>query len=482
MNGGKGGFTLIEMMVVIAIISIIAAIGLSVTKSDQRFSDVQAAARELAAYLRSARSSAMRTNAQLAVNFNIANGKGTTGAVLNNWDGGHWYRLLGATEFDFSRGNYGLSAHPWPGRFSYFEGGSQDNQNNIPILQRRVRSSWLGEAQRLQARHVRFLALTDLDLGQSHRHNFSMSENNGFKPDTFSATYPRAWCGWWDATSKRLYPWGGYDPALTSTGSSGNTQHHSAFYYQGNSASTISGCVNPSGRTSDALYTEFMNQNSAGKEIFVAGASRPLVNADWMDWYLSFRPDGSVQAGKFGEARYQSYMDGGVAMYGTSAGPGLGDIGDMCPNFSRLPKQRTGDTISKGNSTVETYQLSHDIFPATSFQERSGYWYITLCPDIVIDTDRFASVGEALRSLTPMFRVGINAQGDVRVVQVHTFLPSGRVLDDVLTDNAWQDKAQTNLYFQYNLRTSDINGTPSGEPIVDTLVPEMLLKRVFWYK
>ena len=481
MNVVSRGFTLMEMMIVIAIISIVAAIGLSVTKSDQKFSDVQAAARELAAYLRNARSSAMRSNAQLAVNFNIANGKGTSGAVLNNWDGGHWYRLLGATEFDFSRGNYGLSSHPWPGRFSYYEGGSQDNQNNIPILQRRVRASWLGEAQRLQARHVRFRALTALALGQSHRHNYNQGGNNGFKPDTFSATYPRAWCGWWDSTTKRLYPWGGYDSTLTSTDANGNTQHHSAFYYQGNSASAISGCVNPSGRTSDALYTEFMNQNSAGKEIFIAGASRPLVNADWMDWYLSFRPDGSVQAGKFGEARYQSYMVGNLAKFGTSAGAGLGDIGDMCSNFDQLPEQRTGDNVYKGYNS-ETYHLSHDVFPATSFQERSGYWYVTLCPDVVIDSDKFTSVGEALRSLTPMFRVGVNAQGDVRVVQVHTTLPAGRTLDDVLTDNGWQDKTQTNLYFQYNLRTKDINGTPAGEPIVDTLVPDMLLKRVFWYK
>jgi len=445
-------------MVVVLVISIVLGMSVWIPKGDTRFIAVQSAARELASYLRAARALAMRNDACIAVDFNIANGPGTSGLVLNNWGGGHWYRMLGPMEFDYSRGVYGLASHPLPGNF--FTYGNGDNSNNVPILQRRVTSGWIGEEQRLAPRKVRFLALTDLDEGHCQRFASTVSES------TFPATYPRPWFGWWDSTTNRLRPWGGYDPALVD----GHGVNNAGFYFQG-ADGAITGCLNPTDRNSTATYNEINFQNSGAKVIFKQGQVRPLVNAQWMDWYFSFRPDGTVAAAKFGEARFESRIQGirGVSLLGAVP---VGDIGDLASRYIPV------------STLYHSYNMTADLFPATSFQSRSGYWYITLAPDMQRDTDVYPSADAVAQDLDPVFRVGVNAYGDVRVIQVRNFpsSSSSSVLDTTtLCDANWQTKATTDSYFQYNLATNP-DGSPRGLPVDDLLTSTMIQHRAFWYK
>lgn len=451
----RRGFTLVEMLVVLAVIAIAAGIALSIPEADKRRTAVQAAARELAGYLRSAHAMAVRNRAGYAVVFNIANAAGSSGAVLNNWDGGHWYRLLGPGEFDYSRGNHGLAFHPRPTAFWTY--ANSDNFNNVPALQRRVEAAWVGEAQRLPARKVRFLALTDLDNGHSHRQGGSALQS------TFPATYPRPWCGWFDEGEGRLRAWGGYDPALTLSG-----RANSAFYYQG-SDPPIVGSRNPADRISGADNDEFGGHVSGGMEVFRRGAVRPLVNGEWMDYYISFRPDGTVQAGRLGELRAESGLAGGNAVIGLTPD---GDIGDLAP--------AKGDWASPGHvNYAHSYTMDDSVFTATAFQARTGFWYVTLAPDAERDGDRFASARDAARSLMPAYRVGTSAVGDVRVVQV---LPSlTRPLDDTIAGSQWQNRSHTDQHWRDGALTA-ADGSPTGRPIVDALVPEMLTSRAWWYR
>lgn len=449
------GFTLIELLVVLAIMAIAAGIALSIPEADKRRVAVQASARELAEYLRSAQAMAVRDRAGYAVVFNIANGAGTSGAVINNWDGNHWYRLLGPGEFDYSRGNHGLSFHPRPTAF--FDYGASDNFNNVPAMVRRVRTAWIGEAQRLPARKVRFLALTDLDNGHSHLQGGAAGQS------TFPATYPRPWCGWFDGASGRLMAWGGYDPALTLNG-----RANSAFYWQGSDPALV-GSLNPADRTSTVAFDEYGNNSSGGKQIFRKDEVRPLVNGDWMDFYISFRPDGTVQAGRFGELRAESGLQGADATYGATPN---GDIGDMAP--------AKADWATPGHANYgHSFNLGDAIFTATGFEARTGFWYITLAPDVGEDSDRFADARAAVRSMMPAYRVGVSPFGDVRVVQV---LPSlAGQLDDTISGAQWQDRTVTNAHWRDGLLT-DAAGLASGQPIVDALTPEMLTGRVWWCK
>lgn len=448
----RRAFSLVELLIVLAIIATAAGIALAIPTADKRRAAVEGAARELAEYLRAAHATAIRSRAGHAVVFNIANGPGTSGAVLNNWGGGHWYRLLGPGEFDYSRGNHGLSWHPRPTNFRDY--GANDNFNNVPATIRRVSTAWLGEAQILPARKVRFLALTDLDNGHSHRHGGAALVS------TFPATYPRPWCGWFDAGAGRLLAWGGYDPALTLNG-----RANSAFYYQGSDAA-ISGSRNPADRTSGADKDEYGNLTSGGMVFMRAGEVRPLVSSAWLDWFISFRPDGTVKAGRLGELRSESGLCGSDAVYGNTPN---GDIGDLAPARSDWAF----------GSQAHSYELADEEFPAISFQSRSGYWHITLAPDVAADSDRFPSAQTALRSLMPAFRVGINAVGDVRVVQVRP--STNGVLDDTISGAQWQSKAATDVHWRHGVLT-DANGRPTGKPVVDGLSEEMLTRRVWWYK
>ena len=422
---------------VLAIIAIAGAIALSQTTADKRMGEVGAAAHELAATLRSARALAMQRQAIHAVSFHIQNGAGTSGRLINNWDGEHWYRILGPS-LESNR-----PAPPDPAAL-----GDDARFENVAMIVRSVPRAWIGDQHRLPARKVRFLALTDQDNGHAHTWN---GPTDRFA--RFPLTYPRPWCGWWDAASGRLYPWGGYDTALRDADNRANA----GFYYQGNDG-TITGCRSSATRTSTLTYVDLgAVVNSGGNTVLlVQNAPRPLVNGNWLDFQVAFRPDGQVVVPGFMELRYNSRLRQGGS--GGNAVPGWGDLGDLYPTWR------------------DFWNHAADERPATSFQSRSGYWWITLAPDMQSDSDVFPSAQAAVRSLQPCFRVGISAIGDVRVALMGSGL-SG-TLDASITD--WNSRAQTRVNYAGNLLTES-DGRPRGRPVTDAVTAEMLTRRSWWY-
>ena len=93
--GRRAGFSLIELMVVMAIMAILFAISFASLRTERTDAEVQTEAERLAAVLRQVRNRAMGERAAYGVVFNLRNAVGTSGAVLNNWDGGHFYRIIG---------------------------------------------------------------------------------------------------------------------------------------------------------------------------------------------------------------------------------------------------------------------------------------------------------------------------------------------------------------------------------------------------
>jgi prepilin-type N-terminal cleavage/methylation domain-containing protein len=465
----RPGFTLVELVVVLAIMSIAMAMAFTLPRGDKRHIQVESAARDLAAFLRNAHALAMRRRVSYAVAFNIQNGPSTSGLVLNNWSGDHWYRLIGPQEDNYSLLGNGYPAFPQP--ILGINGDNGDNTNNTAQFLRRVHGSWVGDAQRLAARQVRFLALGDEDNGQSHDWTSSTAQFS-----TFPVTYPRPWFGWYDVATGRLRPWGGYDPALTD----GAGRSNSGFYYAGNDG-VITGCVNPRERDSTCTETDFgvdANQallSTGVTRLFTPNAPRALVNGDWLDFYIAFNPDGTCTAGNFDNVRLSSFIfqsgngGGGMAM------PGFGDLGDLYPAIS-TPLNNLRYTPNQYTDCAAG--LPTDQQPASHWQGRSGWWYITLCPDIITDTDRFNNATDAWTSLAPVFRVAVNQFGDVRVVQVKNHLPGGKVLDASITN--WQDPTQTSSLYQGGLLTNP-DGTARGTPVVEELTPDMLQQRRFWY-
>src|SRR5690606_27676667 len=95
MKGIRGAFSLIEILVAVAILAVLAGMTFLTTGHQQRGAVVRQEAAILAATLRRARGLALAHRATYAVVFNLQNAPGSSGAVLNTRSGGHWSRLLG---------------------------------------------------------------------------------------------------------------------------------------------------------------------------------------------------------------------------------------------------------------------------------------------------------------------------------------------------------------------------------------------------
>ncbi|MGH3584592.1 MAG: hypothetical protein ACRDUB_23595, partial [Mycobacterium sp.] len=274
---------------------IVLALGLVTAgfpRTDRRVQQVKAAAEELAATCRQARALALARNAAYAVVFNLQNDPTGSGRVLNNRSGGHWYRIVGPTAaLGSTTGNSRQNLMPdkvdnVPPVVGSLNGSTIfSSPFNLLQMSSGMAGGWAGETHTLPAARVRFVALTDLDYG-----DFTASGTR--RVPSAGISYPRPWFGWWDSSTKRLYPWGGYDHALVD----GSGNRVSAFSLEGDDGQ-LAGCVNPADRsTTDA----------EAFPIFKQGDERPVVNGAWLDYVIRFNPDGSVQEGKIMAARRSS--------------------------------------------------------------------------------------------------------------------------------------------------------------------------------
>jgi hypothetical protein len=283
-----------------------------------------------------------------------------------------------------------------------------------------VNAGWIDDLHVLKARAVRFLAISDQDNGDTPGHGTSMS---------FRSTYPRPWCGYYDAGAKRLYPWGGYDHALNPK---------SAFGLEGSDGALV-GCVNPSDR--------YATDNGTNLKVFSQGAERPLINGEWMDYFLKFNPDGSVEEGM-------------PASSGPYSQVGNFFITRWCATNS--PAANIGD-MSIGPS-----------LPITSFEPITGYWSITLAPDIDRDCGgdwplpTYASAFDAIQANSPMYRVQVSPLGRVQVVKVRPAPPPGTTV--TMDSTNWLSAPGT--YYQDAL-PSNSNGSLriTAHPVDTFLLP-----------
>jgi type II secretory pathway pseudopilin PulG len=477
----RTGATLIEVLAVVTIIGISLSMVVSFTgRSARRSMQVRIEAEQLASVLRQTQTMAMDRKATFGVAFNIANARGSSGRVLNNRDGGHWYRVIGPSRSNGQQERISSGYGGYSSVFRFNRDFNRDTQRDLRSYDAplgatldEIANDWVGPKQVLPKGAVRFLALADQDNG-SHR----------FPSWTFGATYPRPWFGSWEAATHRLRAWGGYDtdsaflefsqPAETWSTDLWRRQGHdgtinySGFYYEGQDG-RISGCVNPRDRSVyEDINGDAMIDLTDRKTRLLqrSGEPRPLVNADWLDAVVLFFPDGTAKYDDWFHLRheYERYSRRTDLLFNEDGKHNLTDLamGDMCNAINSLELPATPPN--------DRYEVSH-------FTERTGYWYVTLAPDVGNDNDTFATAHAAMETMMPMWRVGISRLGEVKLVEVKRVPPAGASLDRIHADTWWQTPGVGNAGYWNNLLT-----TPAGPamPVEDFLTPEMLEHREWW--
>lgn len=443
----RKGFTLMELLVVIAIIAILGGMmAYSFSRPEVRRESVRLAAEELAATLRHARVLAMERKAAHAVVFHIQNAPGSSGAVLNNRGGGHWYRILGPnTMKTASRTQQYGSLPPTSPSFDR----PPLNAKQVEDL---VSEAWVDGGHVLPAGKVRFLALSDMDYGSMKR---VTSAYRGHHAALTHESFPRPWFGWYNASEKRLYPWGGYDPGILGSGFHyWGRDHSSGGVLLGQRDPEPVGSVHPVERV-------IGNWASGGARLpddvvlYEAGAPRPLINARWQDARIVFLSSGEVQWGGWLPARRSEYLRDGA--------------GFRRGVFDRTNGAATGGSFSERIDTE-----------AGNFEQATGGWFITLAPDVRDDNDRFDTAEAAIASIAPMYRVFVSRMGEVRVIPVRRtqdFASATLLPPDA---DWWQNNANLLNFFPQNRYVE--SGLAVGQAITDVVTPQMLRERQVWKK
>jgi len=468
------GFSLVEMLVVIAILATLAGMmSYNFAKPEVRRQSVRLAAEELAATFRKARVLAMERKSVHAVVFHLQNKPGSSGKVLNNRSGGHWYRIMGPASTDvgdrvqtlddlspLSLGQYSMKPH---------------NALEVAELNNRT---WIEDPHILAPGKVRFLALSDMDYGDGG------NQQTWYRKPASSTTYPRPWFGWYDTTTKRLYPWGGFDSAITGSG----------FYYWGTSktsgAITIAtadpvpvNSTNPVARVLDHWSNGQTNGPSNNMvapshpgldRLYEADTPRAVINAEWRDASLVFLSSGEVRWGGWMPLRHSGWMTDGII--GATSAPAKRGVHDRCNG--------TGTYTYAGEINQHTESESGN------FDRDSGGWHITLAPDSFDDKDSFASAREALASISPMYRVFVSQLGEVKVIAV-SHKPDFQGMTAFPPNAAWWQTA-SNLrdFFPADRHTDGtlkegngfVIGVVKGKPITTFVTPQMLSERQVWMK
>jgi type II secretory pathway pseudopilin PulG len=478
------GYTLVEIVLVLCIVAIaLGMVGSLVGPRVVRGNQVKGAADQLASVLRRVRQMAMDHRALFGVSFNIQNAPGSSGAVLNNRSGGHWYRIIGP--HDPGSGSWsGAGGYDMPLLFDHASWCS--NNGSTPAGDVEL-GWWLADIQRdfIGGRYVlpkgqaRFLALTDEDNG-----NYCTYYSK------FGPTYPRPWFGEFIVgpgdSQARLYAWGGYEAGnqqFLDNFSSGvgwrptrPTVNYSGFYYQGNDPEVV-GCVNPRDRwiVDDPQGTRAVvdpdgaqQAPGEGYRLLAKGDGRALINGDWLDCVILFNPDGTATMADWMGMRHGYGSDGGGTSWWNDAvhhnlmqlGPG-----DMC-NFT---------TPWQAYSAMVPYNTRYE---ASSYVKATGTYYITIGGDAPDDTVKFPSSEAALASLLPLYRVAISRLGEIKVVEVRTTTPAGVVLDPSWSLGRYQTYGIATKGFYNNLAVST-TGVPLM-PAEDFVTSAMMAGQQWW--
>lgn len=481
----SAAFTLIEMLAVMAIIALVVGMVMRGFGREQRGAQVRAAAEQLAAALARARSLAIASGGMHGVAFNIQNAPGSSGAVLNNRSGGHWYRIIGPVR--------GLGRYVYEGRIARV--GKPDNFHgqplpNFPDFIEEVRRDWVSEPYVLPAGKVRFLALADTDEGPRQRKDTPAGSGTVWYGSGGETTWPRPWFGWYDGA--RLWPWGGYDPARPA----------SAFRYQGSGPAVV-GCRNPEDRRFDnntrkSATEVFADIDLDGDGLFdspgerelaypvlVRDAPRPLVNADWLDFAIVFLPDGRAMATEWNQPRRQ--YDNLQATLGGGTNKDRNGVADMAKTVLAIPGY--GNRLFSGQG----FACHYDIPEVAHFTRHTGGWFITLAPDASDDRTAYPDARAALASMLPMARVFVGAAGVIRVlpVQHREGAYDGRLWPADPAD--WLSTAATGANPVWNrcrlgyLHAADAGSTalsrpptPVGTPVTTVVSSAMLARRQWW--
>ncbi len=499
----RRAFSLVELLVVLSIVLLLMGIGMRSMKRDEKDAQVRGAAEGLAAVLRQTRSRAMSEQAAFGVVFNIQNQPGTSGLVLNNWSGGHWYRVIGPHQLGGNLNSRALIAPVWNLR----DDANRHFQPNFPDYIANIADSWVSEPVRLPARQVRFLALADIDEGprrtQAPRFNNSPGPIDIYYGDGGERTYPRPWFGWFDPAAKKWWPWGGYQQAVK----------YSGFYYEG-SGGPIGDSRNPDSRVFnnsfrraellDGVFQDVdmngdgdvddLREREVGFALWRIGEPRPLVNADWMDACIVFNPLGQATFLEWNQGR-RTYepVQSTAPTPGDENWPqfrknGCNDRAKNCSDQSLVDQGGQGKqyTISRWDYLQEDCNAE-----VVHFEGHNAGYHITLGPDAVVDGNDFPDARAVLDAITPAYRVYVGSSGAVQVMRVqrrqdayldgHAVWPANP--SDWLQTSAgnpvfrrcrlgWlhQDKATTGYALQ---RT--------GKPINYIVTERMLADRIWWF-
>lgn len=510
----RRGFTLVELIMVVAIVVFVMAMSFGSLRRSNREEDVRFAAEQFALFCSQTKARAVAQQVPFGVAINIQNDPDGSGAVLNNRTGGHWYRAVGPYAYSAKAGRQVLVAGMNQGSI-FWDSDSRKaaDCSTFPELVEKLRSTWTGPKVTLPAKKVRFLALGDTDEG-------ARVHGTGDGDWGYVSTYPRPWFGYYDPVRATLFPWGGYDPALHTAepwrNFTGNRSapNYTGFFYQGGGPAMAT-CRNPDTRSYDVDWDHSntiagsspIYGPETGYALWRSGEPRPLVNGDWQDFIIVFLPDGRIYVPPFKTNR-KRFKTG---QFGYSSADNLANgVLDTTRAWSKVDGFANGWNDSGWNyqtlgdnrwGYLETAEVGH-------FDRHTGGYRITFAPDALTDQTAFPSVKEAMESIAPAYRVELSRQGGIRTFRVKSQRDDAW-LDSVAGRTPWPAapgdftagtaRADFSAGFRYGWLHAAINDqgapldlgnnnspperlVPVGIPITDVVTPRMLTGKVWWLR